>query len=45
MSVPTHDALTAETAAILSRRGGAEAPHHGDQVARAPKTGGGLAPG
>jgi aldehyde dehydrogenase (NAD+) len=43
MSVPTHDALTAETAAILSRLGVAEAPHDGDLVARSPITGGELA--
>jgi aldehyde dehydrogenase (NAD+) len=43
MSVPTHDALAAETAAILSRLGVADLPHDGDLIARSPITGGELA--
>jgi aldehyde dehydrogenase (NAD+) len=43
MPVPTHDALAAETAAILSRLGVEELPHDGDLVARSPITGGELA--
>jgi aldehyde dehydrogenase (NAD+) len=43
MSVPTHDALTAETAAILSRLGVADLPHDGELIARSPITGGELA--
>src|SRR5664279_3031748 len=43
MSVPTHAALAAETAAILSRLGVTELSHDGDLVARSPITGGELA--
>jgi aldehyde dehydrogenase (NAD+) len=42
-TVPTHDALTTETAAILSRLGVAELPHDGSLIARSPITGGELA--
>src|SRR5664279_4532945 len=43
MSVPTHAALAAETAAILSRLGVTELPRDGDLVARSHITGGELA--
>ena len=43
MSVPTHDALAAETAAILSRLGVTDLRRDGDLVARSPITGGELA--
>ena len=43
MSVPTHDALAAETAAILSRLGITDLPHDGELIARSPITGGELA--
>ena len=43
MSVPTHDALAAETAAILSRLGVTDLRPDGDLVARSPITGGELA--
>jgi aldehyde dehydrogenase (NAD+) len=43
MTVPTHDALVAETAAILSRLGVDELPHDGALIARSPITGGELA--
>jgi aldehyde dehydrogenase (NAD+) len=43
MSVPTHDELVTETAAILSRLGVPELPHFGALVARSPITGGALA--
>jgi aldehyde dehydrogenase (NAD+) len=41
MTVPTHDALVAESAAILSRLG-VELPHDGELIARSPITGGEL---
>ena len=41
--LPTHDALAAETAAILARLGVTELPHDGDLAARTPITGGELA--
>ncbi|HEX3336341.1 MAG TPA: aldehyde dehydrogenase family protein [Jatrophihabitans sp.] len=43
MSVPTHDALAAETSAILARLGVTDLAHAGDLVARTPITGGELA--
>ncbi|MGH8963085.1 MAG: L-piperidine-6-carboxylate dehydrogenase [Jatrophihabitantaceae bacterium] len=43
MSVPTHDELVTETAAILSRLGVPELPHNGGLTARSPITGGALA--
>ncbi len=43
MSVPTHNTLAAETAAILSRLGVEDLPHVGDLIARSPITGGELA--
>jgi aldehyde dehydrogenase (NAD+) len=43
MSVPTHDALAAETSAILARLGVTDLAHDGDLVARTPITGGELA--
>ncbi|MDT4924591.1 MAG: aldehyde dehydrogenase [Pseudonocardiales bacterium] len=43
MSVPTHDALAAETSAILARLGVIDLAHDGDLVARTPITGGELA--
>ncbi|MDQ2750965.1 MAG: aldehyde dehydrogenase family protein, partial [Actinomycetota bacterium] len=43
MTIPTHDALVAETAAILARLGVAELPHDGELTARSPITGGELA--
>jgi len=43
MSVPLHDALAAETAAILSRLGVTDLRRDGDLVARSPITGGELA--
>ncbi|PZS36605.1 MAG: aldehyde dehydrogenase family protein, partial [Pseudonocardiales bacterium] len=43
MTVPTHDDLATETAAILSRLGVAEVPHDGELIARSPITGGELA--
>ncbi|MDT4979860.1 MAG: aldehyde dehydrogenase [Pseudonocardiales bacterium] len=42
MTVPTHDALVAETTAILSRLGVDELPHDGELIARSPITGGEL---
>ena len=43
MSLPTHDALATETAAILGRLGVSELAHDGDLIARSPITGGELA--
>ncbi len=43
MSLPTHEALAAETAAILARLGVTDLPHDGELVARTPITGGELA--
>ena len=43
MTVPTHEALVAETTAILSRLGVNELPHDGELIARSPITGGELA--
>jgi aldehyde dehydrogenase (NAD+) len=43
MTVPTHDDLAAETAAILSRLGVTDLPHDGALIARSPITGGELA--
>ncbi|MDT4974642.1 MAG: aldehyde dehydrogenase, partial [Pseudonocardiales bacterium] len=42
MTVPTHDALVAETTAILSRLGVDELPHDGELIARSSITGGEL---
>ncbi|MDT4956661.1 MAG: aldehyde dehydrogenase [Pseudonocardiales bacterium] len=42
MTVPTHDAVVAETTAILSRLGVDELPHDGELIARSPITGGEL---
>jgi aldehyde dehydrogenase (NAD+) len=39
MTIPVHDDLVAETAAILSRLGVAELPHDGELIARSPITG------
>jgi aldehyde dehydrogenase (NAD+) len=43
MTIPVHDDLVAETAAILSRLGVAELPHDGELIARSPITGAELA--
>jgi aldehyde dehydrogenase (NAD+) len=43
MSLPAHDALAAETSAILTRLGVTDLAHDGDLVARTPITGGELA--